>query len=326
LINQGTDERALRDPANLNAPAAREEATGYLHPLYCQSLSEFGTPRFLVESRGWILERRIPNSRHLDAMGCYPLFACQDWSRLQVDLESIGNLVCLSVVTDPFGEYDPAYLRECFPDLAVPFKEHFVVDLSRPLDSFVHSHHRRNASKALREIQVEKCANPEDYLEDWTTLYSELIERHRIRGIAGFSRESFDLQLRVPGIVAFRAARDNVTVGMLLWYTQGDRACYHLGAYNRAGYDLRASFALFSYSIEYFAEQHIKWLNLGAGAGTNADAKSGLSRFKQGWSTETRTAYFCARVFDPKRYAELVLATNAPPTAYFPAYRAGEFS
>lgn len=302
-------------------------ASGYLHPAYAEALSEFGAPRLLPRCAGWILQRQIPNSTDFDAMGCYPLFACHDWSRLRIDLENIGNsLVSLSLVTDPFGEYDPAYLRECFPDVTVPFKEHFVVDLSRPLDTFVHPHHRRNARKALREMAVEKCASPQDYLEDWTTLYSELITRHSITGIAGFSKESFDMQLRVPGIVAFRATRDDVTVGMLLWYAQGDRACYHLGAYSLAGYDLRASFALFSYSLEYFAEQPFKWLNLGAGAGTSADAKSGLSRFKQGWSTGTRTAYFCGRVFDPKKYEELVMAGNAPPTAYFPGYRVGEFS
>src|SRR5437867_3992638 len=105
-------------------------ATGYFDPLYSQSLSEFGAPRFLDKSRAWILERPIPDSQSLDAMGCYPVFVCEDWTRLHLDLDVISsNLVSFSLVTDPFGSYDVSYLRGCFPDVMRPFKDHFVVDL-----------------------------------------------------------------------------------------------------------------------------------------------------------------------------------------------------
>jgi hypothetical protein len=305
--------------------AESKMTTGYMHPDYAKSLAEFGTARFLPESCGWILERQIPDSCHLDAMGCYPLFACHNWSRLPVDLENIGNnLVSLSVVTDPFGEYDPADLTEWFPDLVIPFKKHFVVDLSRAPVTFVHSHHRRNARKALREMRVEKCDSPLDFLEDWTNLYATLVERHEIKGMTAFSRESFARQLRVPGIVMLRAVHNDATVGMLLWYGQGNRAYYHLGAYNSRGYELGASFALFDYSIGHFAEHGFEWLNLGSGAGIGGD--QGLSRFKEGWSTGVRTAYFCGRIFDPDRYQKILEMRGQPPTRYFPAYRAGEFS
>lgn len=305
----------------------RREVCGYAHADYAASLSEFGTPRFLPNSGSWILERRIPGSAYSDAMGCYPLFVCQNWSNLREDLDTIGkDLVSLSLVTDPFGDYDAGYLRICFPDVAVIFKQHFVTDLSRRQESFVNSHHRRNARRALREMSVEKCANPEEFLSDWITLYSTLITRHDITGMLAFSPESFARQLRVPGMVAFRAIQDSQTIGMLLWYQQDDRAYYHLGAYSPTGYELRASFALFSYSIEYFAEQGIEWLSLGAGAGSDSAADSGLSRFKQGWSTNTRPVYFCGRILDRDRYQEIIKAQNVAATSYFPAYRRGEFS
>ncbi len=305
----------------------QDEATGYLHPLYAQSLDEFGTPRLLWESGGWILERQIPASPYNDAMGCYPLFTCRDWSRLHVDLESLGeSLVCLSVVTDPFGEYDPAYLKDCFRDIAVPFKEHFVVDLTRSPETFVHPHHRRNLRKALNLVQVEECAQLETCLKDWTTLYTELEARHHITGIAAFSKESFAGQWRVPGLIAFRAVLDGGTVGMLMWYRQGNRAYYHLGAHSALGYETGASFALFDYSLDYFARQGLEWLDLGAGAGTKADMKSGLNRFKRGWATGTRTAYFCGRILDPERYAaETKRSGQTSSCGYFPAYRKGEF-
>src|SRR5215510_12316622 len=111
---------------------------GYAHADYAAALAEFGSPRLLPGCGGWILERPIPRTPYRDAMGCYPLFACPDWPRLRDDLETLGDdLVSLAVVADPFGEHDPAYLRTCFPDVVVPFKEHLVVDLARSPGTFV---------------------------------------------------------------------------------------------------------------------------------------------------------------------------------------------
>jgi len=127
-------------------------------------------------------------------------------------------------------------------------------------------------------------------------LYSTLVERHHIKGLAAFSRASF-IKQSGAGIVVFRAVHNEATVGMLLWYVQGNRAYYHLGAYSPRGYELGASFALFDSAIRYFAGHELEWLNLGGSAGVTA-GESGLDRFKRGWSTEVRPAYFCGRVLD----------------------------
>jgi len=302
-------------------------ATGYSHSRYAESLSELGIPQELRHGKAWILVRPIPGFSVCDAIGCYPLFCCQEWSRLHLDLEELAaKLISLAVVIDPFGGYDPAGLRDCFRDVVRPFKEHFIVDLSHSTNSFIDAHHRRNARKALRELLVENCINPLQYLDDWTTLYDNLIKRHRITGIARFSKNSFAHQLRTPGMVMFRAAHEDVTVGMLLWYVQGEVAYYHLGAYNSRGYEMRASFALFWRAIEYFAELRLQWLNLGAGAGIDGNVTDGLSRFKRGWSTGTRTVYFCGRIFDHGKYSEIATAKMISAPKYFPAYRQGEFA
>jgi hypothetical protein len=299
---------------------------GYIHPGYAESLAEFGTPRELPQCGGWVLERQIPDFPDHDAMGCYPLFCCQDWSRLHVDLENVGSeLVSLGVVADPWGNFDVTYLEKCFNDKVIPFKQHYVVELDQSLDSFVSSHHRRYAKKSLREIQVEKVQQPIQFLDEWGNLYDTLIKRHTITGIAAFSRSAFAKQLAVPGLVMFRALHNETTVGAVLWYIQEDVGYYHLGAYSDVGYKLRASFGLFWTLMEYFAGQGLRWLNLGAGAGISGDGSDGLSRFKRGWSTGTRTAYFCGHIFDRQKYAELVKAKGIIATDYFPAYRRGEF-
>jgi hypothetical protein len=302
--------------------------TGYLHSDYARSMAEFGTPRRLPQCGGWILQRTVAGSSYHDCMGCYPLFCCQDWGHLHRDLEDIGDgLVSLSLVTDPFGDYHVDYLRRCFPDVSRPFKRHLVVDLNRPLSTFVSRHHRRNARKALQAVQIEKCPTPIQFLDDWVALYSTLIRRHGIEGIRAFSRQAFEMQLQVPGLVAFRAVHRGLTIGMLLWYIQGEVAYYHLGAHSTTGYQLQASFALFWRAIEYFRNLGgVRWLNLGAGAGTSDASANGLSRFKRGWATGTRTSYFCGRILDQEKYAKLTSGCPESSHVYFPAYRTGEFA
>jgi hypothetical protein len=295
--------------------------SGYLHADYARALAAFGQPVFLPNAGGWVLKRAIPNSIRTDAMSCYPLFACRDWQQLAGDLEALeraDELVSLTVVTDPFGSYGLSDLRQAFHDLVRPFKEHFVVDLSQPLSRRVCAHHRRNAHQALAVLEIERC-EPESVLGEWLTLYDHLIQRHGIEGVATFSRESFARQLQVLGITVFRARQQGETVGMTLWYRCGDRAYYHLAAYSPRGYELKASFALFWQAGETFAREGVRWLALGAGL--DEDAADGLTRFKRGWATGTRTAYLCGRILDRQAYAALAFSAGITSEIYFPAYR-----
>ena len=300
--------------------------TGYLHPDYAQSLAEFGAPRLLSRCNGWILERRIPESPYHDALGCYPLFTCQDWSLLHADLESVGDdLISLALVTDPFGDYDRAYLQHCFKDVVIPFKEHYIVDLQRPLNEIGGKRRRKHAHQALKKIRVEACEQPGQFVETWSSLYANLIERHQVTGIRAFSKTAFARQLGIPGTVVLQATYEGTIVGAQIYFMQDEAVHCHLGAVNEAGYDVGAFYALDWYSFEYFAGQ-ARWLDLGAGAGTASDGTDGLSQYKQGWSTDTRTVYFCGRVFDRERYQEITAAKGVGVTTYFPAYREGEFS
>lgn len=299
---------------------------GYAHALYAKSLSEFGRPLGLPRCGGWLLERKIPDFPYRDAMGCYPLFSCSDWSKLHEDLENIGDrLVSVALVTDPFGEYDEGYLKQCF-GAVIPFKEHFVIDLGRPPESFVSKSHLSKSKEASLRVRSEREKDPIQLSSQWCKLYNNLIDRHNIRGIAAFSPKAFDRQLRVPGIEAFSATHKDEIVGMTLWYVHQKDGYYHLGAYSEQGYQLQASFAMFSFAIKYFADLGLRQLLLGAGAGLKSDGGDGLTRFKKGWSTGIRKAYFCGRIFDPAKYDEIVKAKGAAGVDYFPAYRKGEFS
>lgn len=299
--------------------------TGYLHQEYAASLGEFGIPHELSNCRGWILKRQIPSFNYYDAMGCYPLFACSDWSSLHADLETLRNeIVCISLITEPFINVDLEYLHKCF-DNVKHFKEHFVADLSQSPNDFVSKHHRYYGRKSMKKINIEVCPEPLKYIEEWVNLYTVLAKRHNITGIKAFSRQAFAKQLSIPGIVMFRASVEDTTVGLNLWFVQGEVAYDHLSAYSSEGYALRVSYALKWYAIQYFSER-LRWADLGGRAGIGKEGEDGLDKFKMGWSTGTLPVYFCSHVFDQEKYDEIIKKKDIKDHSYFPAYRRGEFS
>jgi lipid II:glycine glycyltransferase (peptidoglycan interpeptide bridge formation enzyme) len=209
-------------------------------------------------------------------------------------------------------------LRSAFPDHIKVFKRHFVRDLTEA--ARLPAHHRRQLRRAERSVGVEMCARPLDHLDEWMDLYSGLVDRHAIRGISGFSRESFRQQLAMPEMLTLRAVRGSVTVAMALWLTSSEHAYYHLGASSPAGYEVSASYALFAAALEHLRQQGTRCVDLGGVAGAES-AEDGLSRFKRGWANSVLPAYLCGRIFDPRTYAQLSAAVG-PATDWFPAYRA----
>ena len=306
------------------APAG---AAGYAHPGYVASLAEFGTPRPLPRSGGFLLERDIPGGGDRDAMGCYPLLSCRDWDRLGDDLAALeGALVSVAAVLDPFGPAEPERLRALFPDRTLPFKEHFVADLQTHDLASLSRHHRYYARRALSRCEVEVCAEPERHAAEWTGLYATLCARHHLSGIKAFSPAAFEAQLRVPGLVMLRALAGGETVGAHLWYVQGEVAYSHLAAASARGYDLMVLYALYYRACEHFRGR-VRWVDFGAGAGVAADGEEdGLARFKKGWANDVRTAWFCGRILDRARYAKILAARGLKDDGYFPAYRKGEFA
>ncbi len=327
----------IRSTTPADLAVGGELASGYLSADYIESLGEFGVPLALPRSGSWLLRRTIAPGIS-DAMGPYPLFCCRDWRALGADLDTLEARsadadadapISVVVVTDPFGDHTPALLASSFRDQVAPFKDHFVADLSQPLSSFVSAHHRRYA---LRDnLTVERCADPLLWLDDWCALYQNLCTRHGIRGIPALSRAAFSRQLAVPGLLAFRASLAGTTVGMVLWYRQGEAAYYHLAAYSDEGYRQRASFPLFWLAFEQLAAAGVRWAGLGAGpsasaSGTTSQGADGLVRFKRGWSTETRTTYLCGRILRADTYTALTRERGFEESRYFPAYRQGELA
>jgi hypothetical protein len=298
------------------------EQHAYAHPAYAQALFEFGKPVLLEQCGGWLLERPIPGSDARDAMGCYPLFSCRDWSGLAADLAGLaGALVTASLVADPFGPCDTRELSQVF-DVVRPMKEHYIVDLSRPIEAIASKHHRYSVRRAFASVSVSLSHDPSAQLDDWLRLYGTLSRRKGLRGIRAFSPESFRRQHGVPGTTLFTAVVHAKTVGAHWFYVDGGVAYSHLAAFDEEGYRVGASYALQWAAIEHLSGV-AAWLDLGGAPGTSDSAEHGLASFKRGWSTHRARAHLCGRILDPDRYASL--SKDCERDDYFPSYRRGEF-
>ncbi len=304
------------------AVSAQRPARGYAAAGYAASLAEFGVPRRLPTSGGWLLERSVADGTATDLMGPYPLFSCPNWPGLVSDLETLGEgVVSVVVVADPLSGVETHDLARAFPDRLVPFKRHHVCHLEQPLRP--PAHHRRHIRRAAAAVDVEVCVEPIRHLDDWTALYAGLAARHGLTGIRAFSDAAFRLQLQLTGLVAVRAERAGRTVGMALWLENAPNAHYHLAAYSPEGYEVSASYALFTVALDHLRELGVSRVDLGGSAAAEPDEGDGLTRFKRGWAHEERAAHLCGRVVDRIAYERLAAKIE---TGWFPAYRAGELA
>jgi len=316
----------LQQPTPIAPQRAKAEAaTGYLHRQYAQSLSEFGKPRLLPSSGGWVLERPVRETAYRDAIGCYPLLCCRDWTQLGADLDELDSeLVSMAAVIDPYADVTQGQLGECF-DIVRQYKEHWCVDLGALEGPIGNKHHRYYARKALQDVKVEMHTQPLNFLSEWSDMYAHLVRRHHIAGIQAFSRRAFELQMSVPGLLMFRATQNGDAVACHLWFVQGKVAYSHLAASTDLGYAANASYALYDAAISAFRDGvagPVRWVQLGAGAGIAAQ-DDGLTQFKKGWANCSRPAFFCGRVLNREAYVTLSAAADERGE-FFPAYRQDE--
>lgn len=297
---------------------------GYLHPLYAKSFSAIGKPIVLSKSGGWLIRRRIPETEYFDAMGPYPLFFCEDWHSLLDDLNALREeLVSVSFVIGPFTEIPKDQYEEYF-DIFRPYKDHYYYDSAYPLEETISKNNKKNARKALKSVSVDMVTSPDINLDEWSDLYSNLIERHDIKGIRAFSRESFALQILIPDTLFFRAWYEGKIVGGNLFYIQNDVAYGHLMAQTDEGYQLGAAHAIKWTALKYLTEK-VSYVNFGGATGDEHSRLTGLDKFKQRWTNRIGKSYFCGKILNQNLYGALAMSSNTKNSSWFPVYRSGDY-
>ena len=306
-------------PEDIHRIHYQGEPTGYAHPSYVQTLSDFGTPISLLRGGAWLLSRPIPCSDQFDAIGAYPFFTCSDYAALRLELDHLTAIVSVAVVPDLFSFGSASILSTSF-DSVIPFKTHYLTDLEIGFGRYLHRHHRRYASKGLSNFDVVRASDPVAYGSEWAEIYQHLVVRHRISRLSAFTPNSLSRQLEVPGCLYFRAVRDAVVHGAMVCYLDRGVAYAHLISTTAVGQKLSAQYALYWTAIEH-CRRLARWFVLGSVPSLSiGQENSGLALFKAGWATATCQGYFCGHVIDPKRY-EALCALLGRGGSNFPAYR-----
>jgi hypothetical protein len=299
-----------------------DDAPGYRSAAYAAALGAFGTPVALGRTGGRALLRPIPGSGRADLAGPYPLFCCADWEALGPALAGPlpGDPVTLTLVADPFCPLPPETLGGLF-DICRPLHDHWLIDLALPLAP---SRHHRRKLRGAGAARID--AGPADpaFGPDWARLYRGLALRKGITDRRAFDDTSLAAQLAVPGahLVVARDGGGQV-LGADLYYLDGAVAHAHLSAYAPEGYAQSVSYPMIAAAAEYF-RPCAAIIDLGGTPAVEAGREGGgVGHFKQGWTRLSRPSHLCGRILDPAAYARL---SGAARTAWFPAYRAGEYA
>ena len=110
----------------------------------------------LPHSIGGVLRQGIDALPYFDAVGCYSLLDCAKWKAFADGFTSLAtNVVSMAIVADPFGDDTPEPRAQRFPDRAIPFKEHYVVNPARTWRMAISTHPRRNIRMVEKAVPVE---------------------------------------------------------------------------------------------------------------------------------------------------------------------------
>lgn len=284
------------------------------------------------------IKRPIEGTEYFDIINTYPLAVAEKDSMI-CGLEfhhssTMSDAISKLVITDPIqdinyvsGNY--ALRSEYQFDVVKEYKDHYFVDLTKPLK--LPDNHKRNTRKALAgvdfnirkplETKYELSDNISLVANDFYDLYSNLIERHSIIGMANFTKEQIIQMLRVPGtlVIEARSKGAGYLLGMMLVYLEDNgTARYFLASYSQEGYSSLTGYGLMYVALEYLKSLGYELVHLGAGAGT-VDNSEGLLRYKIGWSnTSTRKNYLLFKILNKEIYKQLSAGKEGP---ILPLYR-----
>jgi len=286
----------------------------YASEIYAHAFPTEYQPVYLAEAKTHILKRKIPGTDYFDAIGVYPLCPIVAEASLEKDFMALkkDGIVSLVLVADPF--FHPSLDKlEKFFERVTPYKEHYIHDFT--LNRSYSKHHRYEVKKAVTLCQTKNFSLI-DYLDEWYALYQNLMKKHEIKGMQGFSKDYFS-KICALNPVTFGAFSEGILISAHIWFEYQGYAYSHLAASNETGYRTSAAYAVYDTSLQYFAERRTKTLDLGAGAGVS-EASKGLTFLKKGFSNVSKICYLCGKILNEETYMKL---SAGKKTDYFPAYR-----
>lgn len=294
---------------------------------YALCLGHVGEPLRLERSGLAVIARKVEGTARHDLVGPYPLMPIEDPAALAADLDALAHSddppVSFVAVAEPMLTRDIDGLRAGFRAIARPFKRHFVVDPRLPEDERLSKHHVAELRRA-RSFATFEVVHPADGRADFVRLYDGLVRRLALSGAAAFPAASLAAQLELGGALGVRAVEaDGRTTAYALMLRDGPFAWYHLAAQDELGRKHLAGYGALAEALRLLAEEDVRLVDLGAGAGLDEDATDGLAKWKSGFTSpksegDHPIAWLVGRVIDPLAYAAL---SSGRETQFFPRYR-----
>ncbi len=294
--------------------------TGYQHPGYARSFSGNAQIKRLEHSGGWLLRRPVNNQGIEDLCNAYPMFVGDNVTALAVDLAAMDHTQVASIIlrSDPFDDYSITGGLPGF-DIVRPFKHHYIASLERPWRSFVRKSSRKVAARVRQQFEFSCVPQPSTRAHTLWQLHQLMLEKQGANK-ALWTSEIIAAQLVLPGVTVFEVSDTTQTHAIACFMAVADRVYAHLLGVTEEGRAQNIIHGIYAYALDYFRDQ-ARYIDFGSNAGLADDPEDGLSCFKQGWCSETRTSYLCGKILNPSLYTELCYQHGVSSATFFPAYR-----
>ena len=295
--------------------------SGYLSRQYGRSFRHIGDVLSLPKSQAQLIKRPI-NCEHFDVTGLFPYAMCDDWSKLDYDLDYLRDLGAVSVVfvVDPFAwNVAGRALRRWA--VCRPFKTQLLVDLSKNWRGRMSRSLRRSISRGLNVQSARGVPSDGSYAHDLWSLYQNTITRHQVSGTSRLSKLIIREHLEAPGAKLIVAHDSSGLSGAAIFFGHGQTANCHLLFLSSRAHQNATSYALYYTGLKTLEAAGCRVVNLGGVAGYHDDSENGLFKYKQKWANARAKTLLCGEILDMKAYEQLQWASGAERTDYFPAYR-----
>ncbi len=275
---------------------------------YVSGLANPDTVRVHPAGRFPILVRPIGGTDHRDGIGPWPYLWIEDDSDVAALCEDFGDLVTLTVVTQPGyvpdGRGDPILL-----------KQHYVYDPRLPLPAL--------SARARARLRMSERIGSFSVVTDtagrmaMVELYESLKRRRNLTGMfLDMGARHFESIARLESSIFFRAVSDTGIGAMACGVLFGDLLQILHIVPSETGLTWNASYLLMRGIQEFAGEKGVRMMTGGMPAG----GTEGLRLFKARWANAFEPVYLLRIVNDPVAYAALCAAAPSGDV-YFPAYR-----
>jgi hypothetical protein len=279
---------------------------------YLEGLSNIGTVDRHPELPYAVLQRRIPDTDHVDGVGPWPYRCVTNDHDIEVLRDGFPHLVTLSVVTHP--GWTPSLPIAASTDIRL-LKQHCMFDPAKPAPALSRRAHRR-LMDADHRGRFEVVTSILEQLE-MAGLYQQLkLRRGLIGGFFDMPPHHFATITRLPDAVFFRVSDDQGIGAMACGLIINDLLQILHFVTTEHGLTWNASYLMMHSLQEYVRQRGLHLLT----GGMPMSGSKGLSTFKNRWANAYLPVYLLCIVNDHATAARLAAGRDSP-CDYFPVYR-----